>query len=168
VGGIGFRFAQCVRVERSRLDGLNFFLTNILGFRFTGVNLFAFVRMVFCLRLVVFLFLFVLFKNGAAHKSVGRSIGLCFFMLGFNQAGGNYGNLILRNVFFRERRIRASRLLLDNVRRSSKRLRRRCRVVCGRVQFFRAGGRCLSFVSSFREQPARQAAGGPAGNVRAA
>src|SRR5689334_5544994 len=157
-----------MRVQCSRLESLNFFRTNVLGFRFTGVNLFVFLDVVFGVRLSTFLFfLFVLFKNGAAYESVCRSVGLRFFMLGFNQAGGNYGNLFFGNVLFRERRIRASRLVLDKIGCSSKGLGCRCSVVRGRGQFFRAGRGCVSFVSRFGEQPAWQTAGGAPGNVRA-
>src|SRR6202022_2133253 len=63
---------------------------------------------------------------------------------------------------------RAGPVLLPHIGRSGKRLwRRGCGVVGGRGQFFRAGRRCLGFAASFREQPAWQAAGGAARNVRA-
>jgi hypothetical protein len=124
VGGIRFRFSQCVRVERSRLDGIDFFGTDVLGFGVAGMNLFLFVRVFFRSRWSLFLFFGfgVLVKNSAADQGVGCSVGLRLFMLSFDQAGRNDGNLLITNIFFRERRVGVRGFLLDRAGRSRQRL----------------------------------------------
>src|SRR6266852_1600761 len=173
VGGVCFRFAECVSVQSACLDSLDLFRTNILGlgFRFAGANLFAFFNAVFRFGLFVFffVFLFVLrflflffLEDRATDERVGRRVRLRFFVLGLDEAGGDNGD-----VFVAGRSIGASTLLLDDVRCGTGRLRSRgCSVIRGGGQFFRAGRRCFGFVAGFRKQPARQAAGGAARNVR--
>src|SRR5216684_3639352 len=177
VGGVCFRFAECVSVQSACLDSLDLFRTNILGlgFRFAGANLFAFFNAVFRFGLFVFffvflfvlrflfLFLFVFFlEDRATDERVGRRVRLRFFVLGLDEAGGNNSD-----VFVAERSIGASTLLLDDVRCGTGRLRSRgCSVIRGGGQFFRAGRRCFGFVAGFRKQPARQAAGGAARKIR--
>jgi hypothetical protein len=137
VGGIRFRFSQCVRVERSRFDGIDLFGTDVLGFGVAGVNLFLFVRVFFGLRWSLFLFFGVLVKNGAADHGVGCSVGLRLFMLSFDQAGRNDGNLLVANIFFSERRVGVRGFLLDRAGRSRQRLRSgHGRVVRGETGFF--------------------------------
>ena len=136
--GIRFRFAKRMRVEGARLDGLDFFRAYILRLHicFAGVNLFVFFTAVFGFGFFLF-FYFILFKNGAAHESVGGSVRLRLFVLGFYQAGRDYRDVFLANIFLDERRFRLMGYLLDHPRSSSKCLRRGDGVIGGGGQFFR-------------------------------
>src|SRR6266851_1971451 len=153
VGGVGFRFAERVRVESAGLDSVDLFRAYILGlrFRFAGANLFVLLSAIFRFGFLVFLFAFLfvffllflfLLENRATDERVGRRMRLRFFVLGLDEAGGDNGDVLVA-----ERSIRAGTLLLDDVRRGTGQLRSRgCSVVRGGGQSFRAGGRCFGFV----------------------
>ena len=73
---IRFRFAERMGVKSASLDILDLFRAYImrLCFRFAGVNLFVFFRLVlgvgFFLLLFLVLFYFCLFESGAPHECV--------------------------------------------------------------------------------------------------
>lgn len=112
---ICFRFAEGMGVKSACLDILDLFCTYIvrLGFCLGSMNLLMFFSLgfFFFLLLFSFLVLFRLFEGGAAHERVGCGVRLCFFVLGFDQAGGDY-----RNIFLAKRCIGARRFLLDRAR----------------------------------------------------
>jgi hypothetical protein len=113
---IRFCFAERMGVQSASLDILDLFRAYILRlcFRFAGVNLFVFLSF-FSLVLGVgfflffFLFDFRLFKSGATHKRVRGNVSLRFFVLSFDQAGGDY-----RNVLFAKRSVAARGFLLNS------------------------------------------------------
>ena len=113
VGCIRFRFAERMRVLSACLDILDLLCTYIvrLAFRLGSMNLLMFFSLGFFFFLLLFLVLFGLFEGGAAHECVGCGVRLCFFVLGFDQAGGDY-----RNIFLAKRCIGARRFLLDRAR----------------------------------------------------
>lgn len=162
VGRIRFGFAERVRIQSSRLDRRDLFIPNVLGLNlhFAGVNFFPFFRSL--LRSVFHFFLIFFFLEiCTTYERVRSGLCLSFFMLGFDQAGGNYGD-----IFFAQGSVGASWFLLDDVWSVGKRLRRcGCGIVGGRSQFFCASRGGFAFVAGFRKQPAWQTARGTPRNI---
>lgn len=163
VGCIGFGFAERVRIQSPRLDRRDLFIANVLGLNlyFASVNFFGFFRSF--LRSVFYFFLIVVFffENRATDERVGCGFRLSFFMLGFDQAGRNYGDIL-----FAQGSVGARWFLLDDVWSGGKRLRRcGCGIVGGRSQFFCASRGGFGFVAGFRKQPARQPTRGTPRNI---
>ena len=151
---IGFGLGARVRV--GPLLRLRFFVSFFVGqIRFfAGVNFFAlFGRPFFALGRFLIFFVF-LFKHCAPNHGVGRGVSLRLFVLGLDQARGDYCHLVIA-----KRSVRASRFRLRRFLRASGSFRDgRTGIFAHSRNFFGAGCRRFWFVSRFSQQPTRQAA----------